>query len=176
MEKSEKIEKKPKKVITTAQLKKRYRAIQYSAFAGQFVSTVAPFGILAIVNADEWFYVENGWTVGIGFTLALALTTIATFLVSKKKEDSTITNGFITLIVGWFAVAFIFILLANIMDQIANIMIYVGLGLLGALGLNITSNTFKKKAEMIKDAQKEVDKERLKKKISKEIDESEGLL
>ena len=123
MEKSEKIEKKPKKVITTAQLKKRYRAIQCSAFAGQFVSTVAPFGILAIVNADEWFYVENGWTVGIGFTLALALTTIATLLVSKKKEDSTITNGFISLIVGWFAVAFIFILLANIMDQIANIMI-----------------------------------------------------
>ncbi len=141
-----------KKQLTPKQKQNKYRALQYTTFVGEFVSIFTPFIIMGAVNAQEWFYNEEGWKVGLGGTLALALLGIATFLVTKKKEDNSITNGFITLIVGWFAVAFIFMLLANIMEQITTIMFFGGIGLLGAAGLDITSKEFKKKADLYKDA------------------------
>ena len=76
---------------------------------------------------------------------------IAVFMVTKKKEDDKITNGYIALVVGWFAVAFIFMLLASIMEQITTIMMFGGLGLLGAFGLDMTSKNFKSKADKYKE-------------------------
>ena len=124
------------KKITTQMLQTRYRALQYTTFASEFVSIFTPFIIMGLVNYEEWFTTEEGWKVGLGGTLALALMGIATFMVAKKKEGKT-TNGYISLVVGWFAVAFIFMLLANILQQITTIMIFGGLGLLGAFGLDM---------------------------------------
>ena len=160
-----------KKQLTTKQKKNRYRAIQYGTFGGEFVSILAPFVALGIANYDTWFANEEGWKVGLGGTLALALHGIAVLLVSKKKEDEKITSGYITLIVGWFAVAFIFLLLANIMDQIATIMFFGGIGLLGAFGLDMTSKEFKKKADLYKEAIAKVNGENLEEQIRKEIEE-----
>ena len=140
-----------KKVLTTTQKKNRYRALQYGTFIGEFVSILTPFIVLGCVNAKEWFYNEEGWKVGLGGTLALALMGIAIFMVTKNKEDKDKTDGYITLIVGWFAVMFVFMLLADIMQQITTIMFFGGLGLLGAFGLDLTSKNFKAKADLYKE-------------------------
>ena len=140
-----------KKVLTSTQKKNRYRALQYGTFIGEFVSILTPFIVLGCVNAKEWFYNDEGWKVGLGGTLALALMGIAVFMVTKNKEEKDKTDGYITLIVGWFAVAFIFMLLADIMQQITTIMFFGGLGLLGAFGLDLTSKNFKAKADLYKE-------------------------
>lgn len=141
---------KQKKQLTAKQKQTKYRSLQYTTFIGEFVSILTPFIIMGVANYDEWFTTEEGWKVGLGGTLALALMGIAVFLVTKKKEDEKITGGYITLIVGWFAVAFIFMLLASIMEQITTIMMFGGLGLLGAFGLDIASHNFKDKADLYK--------------------------
>ena len=140
-----------KKVLTSTQKKNKYRALQYGTFIGEFVSILTPFIVLGCVNAKEWFYNDEGWKVGLGGTLALALMGIAVFMVTKNKEEKDKTDGYITLIVGWFAVAFIFMLLADIMQQITTIMFFGGLGLLGAFGLDLTSKNFKAKADLYKE-------------------------
>ena len=159
------------KKLTTSQKKTKYRALQYTTFIGEFVSILTPFIVMGCVNAKEWFYNEEGWKVGLGGTLALALMGIAVFLVTKKKEDDKITGGYVTLIVGWFAVAFVFMLLASIMEQITTIMMLGGLGLLGAFGLDMTSKNFKAKADLYKETIQKSKAEVLKEEVTKELKE-----
>ena len=52
-----------KKELTAKQKQTKYRALQYSTFAGEFVSILMPFIIMGAVNAEEWFYQEEGWKV-----------------------------------------------------------------------------------------------------------------
>ena len=160
------------KKLTVAQKQKGYRIAQYTCLGSEFVSTLTPFIILGAVNADKWFKSEDGWKIGLGGALALALMGIAVFLVTAKKEkESKVTDGWITLLVGWFAVAFIFVLLANIMDQIATIMFIGGIGLVGAFGLDITSKQMKKKADVYKEVLGDVNKDRLKEQAEREYNE-----
>lgn len=162
-----------KKELTATQKKNKYRVLQYTTFVSQFVSLLTPFIIMGAVNFDEWFKSEDGWKVGLGGTLALALMGLAVFLVTKNKEDKKMTDGYITLILGWFLVAFIFVLLASIMEQIATIMFFGGIGLAGAFGLNLTSKSLKKKADLyqsaISEAKTDLIKEEAKKEIEKEL-------
>lgn len=157
------------KKLTAKQKQTKYRALQYTAFGGEFLSIFTPFIVLGCVNAQEWFYNEEGWKVGLGGTLALALLGIAVFLVGKKKEDEKITGGYITLIVGWFAVMFIFMLLADIMSQITTIMLFGGLGLLGAFGLDMTSKNFKAKADAYKETIAKAKGEIIKQDVEQEL-------
>lgn len=154
---------------TANQLQTKYRALQYSTFVGEFVSIITPFVVMGAINAEEWFYNEEGWKVGLGGTLALALLGIAVFLVGKKKEDEKITGGYITLIVGWFAVTFIFLMLSSIMEQITTIMFFGGIGLLGAFGLDLTSKSFKAKADMYKETINKAKENVLKNRVEEEI-------
>lgn len=158
-----------KKPLTAKQKQTKYRALQYVTFGSEFLSIITPFIALGIVNHEEWFYNEDSWKIGLGGSLALALMGIAVFLVTKKKEDNKATNGYIALIVGWFAVAFIFVLLADIMSQISTIMFFGGIGLCGAFGLDIASKDFKAKADTYKDAIKEAKKNVLKQEIEKDL-------
>ena len=159
-----------KKPLTTKQKQTKYRTLQYTCFGAEFLSVITPFIVLGAVNYKDWFVSEEGWKVGLGGSLALALMGIAIFLTTKKKEEgSKITDGWITLIVGWFMVAFIFVLLANIMDQIATIMFFGGIGLCGAFGLDMASNQFKKTADMYKSARKEVNADNIKEEIKEEL-------
>ena len=159
-----------KKTKTVKQLKNRYRALQYSTFVGEFVSILTPFIALGIANKDEWFMTESGWQVGLGGALALALMGMAVFLVAKKKENKELTSGYIVLIIGWFAVAFIFMLLGSIIDQIATIMLFGGIGLMGAFGLDMTSKKMKQKADMYQTAIEKVRGKILEKNIYEEIE------
>ena len=161
-----------KKQLTATQKQKKYRALQFTCLGSEFVSLFTPYIIMGIANNETWFQTEDGWKIGLGGSLALALMGIAVFLVSKKKDnENKITNGWITFIIGWFAVAFIFVLLANIIDQIATIMLWGGLGLCGAFGLDVASKSFKTKADLYKEALGEVGKDKLKEQIAQEIEE-----
>lgn len=162
-----------KKELTAKQKQTKYRALQYTTFAGEFVSILTPFIIMGAVNAKDWFYQEDGWKVGFGGTLALALMGIAIFAITKKKEKDNeagekIPYGYIALLLGWFATAFIFMMLASIMEQITTIMLFGGFGLLGAFGLEMTSQNFKNKADMYKAAIQKVDNELLEEEIKEE--------
>lgn len=160
---------KNKKELTASQKKTKYRALQYACFGGEILSVLAPFITLGIANADEWFTTTDGWKVGLGGALLLALVGIAVFLVSKKTEKG-LSNGWITLMVGWFAVAFIFVLLGSIINQIASIMLWGGLGLLGAFGLDITKGKMKEKADAYKEALGEVKKESILDEAKREVE------
>lgn len=139
-----------KKQLTALQKKNKYRALQYTTYSSEFLSILTPFIVMGGIHYQEWFVNEDGWKVGLGGALALALLGIAVFLIGKKKEDEKITNGYISLILGWYCIAFIFVLLSNILDQMATIMLVGGLGLMGAFGLDITSKNFQKKADTYK--------------------------
>ena len=159
-----------KKPLTATQKKNKYRALQYVTFGSEFLSIITPFIAMGIVNHEEWFYQEDGWKIGLGGSLALALMGIAVFLVSKKKEEnSKITNGYISLIVGWFAVAFIFMLLADIMSQMSMIMLFGGIGLCGAFGLDIASKDFKAKADAYKDVIKKAKQNVIQQEVEKDL-------
>jgi hypothetical protein len=166
---------KEKKQLTVKQKQKRYRTYQYLTFGGEFVSVLTPFIVMGAINYQEWFKVEEGWKVGLGGALALALMGIATFLFAKKKENKEITDGFITFIIGWFAVAFILKLLGSILDQIFEIMMFGGIGILGALGLDIWSKDYKKKADTYKEVLGEVKADTLKEQAKKELEKENGI-
>ena len=160
-----------KKKLTAEQKQKRYRTLQYTCVGGEFVSVLTPYIVMGIANADEWFVNSSeGWKIGLGGSLAMAILGIAVFLTTKKKDDETkFSNGWITLLVFWFAIAFVFMLLANIMDQISTIMFFGGIGLAGAFALDLTSKQMKKRADLYRDAIGEVQHDKLKEKIEKEV-------
>lgn len=160
--------KKNKKQLSVKEQKSRYKKLQYATFISEFVALMIPYGVMALVNREEWFTHEEGWKIGLGGGLALALMGLAVFLVSKNKENKKVTSGYISLIVGWFAVAFIFVLLQQIMEQIATIMLFGGFGLMTAFGLDLTSKSFKKKAEDLQNAMDKADEELIKDEYKKE--------
>lgn len=165
---------KEKKELTAKQKQTRYRALQYTCFGGEFVSALTPFIIMGAANAKQWFYSEEGWKVGLGGSLALALMGLAIFMITKKKEKDKeegekMSYGYITLLMGWFAVAFIFMLLANIIDQISTIMFFGGLGLAGAFGLELGSEHFERKANLYKEALAKIKNESIEDEVRREI-------
>ena len=62
-----------KKQLSAKQKQTKYRALQYSTFAAEFISILTQFIIMGAVNYEDWFFSESGWKVGLGGTLALAL-------------------------------------------------------------------------------------------------------
>ena len=171
--------KKEKQPLTIKQKKNRARITQYSLFGSEFLAVATPYAIMAGVNANEWF-IQNPepWKIGLGGALGLGLMSLAVFLVAKKKENAEIKNGYIALIIGWYAVAFIFLMLARLMNEIYTIMFYGGFGLITALGLDIGSKHYKKVADSLKDdidsASKDINKEQAKIELQKEAIKKEN--
>ena len=114
-----------KKQLTIKQQRNRYRWASRGLTAGEYVSALIPYGIMAIVNRDEWFvYNPNAWQVGLGGAIGLCLVALSMFLLTKKKDNEKLTNGMVALLIGWYAVTFVFFLLAQINTEIYKIMAY----------------------------------------------------
>jgi MFS family permease len=161
-----------KKKLKATQKKKLYKVASKGAFAGEFVSISTPYVVMGAINYEEWFKGTEGWKVGLGGSLALALMGIAILLVKKNKEDKESSlSGYITLLLGWLAVAFVFLLLANIMHQIASIMFFGAIGIAGALGLDIVSTNCDKQAKEYELAIKKIRGERLENQVRREIEQ-----
>ena len=142
-----------KKQLTIKQQYRRYRAAQYGLVGGEYLATLTPYAIMAIVNRDEWFVMNpEPWRVGLGGAIGMVLLALAMFLITKKRDNEKLTNGMIALVIAWYAVTFVFFLLAQINMEIYKIMAYGGFGLMAALGLDIGSKQFDKKATALKTA------------------------
>ena len=144
--------KKEKKQLTASQKQKKYKAIEKITFYGEFVSIATPYIVMGAINFDEWFKSTEGWKIGVGGSIAMALMGIAVFIITKKKEDKdSTTSGYVTLLLGWLATAFVLLLLSNIINEIASIMFFGSMGIAGALGLEITSKNYAKKSKLYKE-------------------------
>lgn len=164
-----------KKELTIKQRYKRYKAAQYGLVAGEYVSAALPYSIMAIVNREEWFVMNpEPWRVGLGGAIGLTLLALAMFLITKKKENTKLTDGMIALVIGWYAITFVFFLLAQINMEIYKIMAYGGFGLLGALGLEIGSKNFDRKATDLKKAMTNAQENLNTEQATKEILEQES--
>ena len=124
---------KEKKKLTLPEQKKKlsrlHRAIPFTEFA----SAITPFFVIGAVNYNDYFVEFDGARMSIACVLATMLAGIAVFLVSKKK----LSDSFVTLVVGWYAAAFIFYLIGRIVNDIATIMFIGGSGLVGACVLDV---------------------------------------
>lgn len=164
--------KKEKKPLTIKQQQRRERIIQRSLFISEFVAIPIPYLIMTAVNWNEWIvYNPDPWKIGLGGGIAMALMSISVLLVTAKKENKEITSGYIALIVGWYAFAFVFMLLSSILMEIYKVMFIGGSGMLAAFGLDMGSKYYRKKADghelAIKEAEKELDKEQAKEEMVK---------
>lgn len=139
-----------KKPLTLTQKKNKYRALQYTTFVGKYIALLTPFIVMGIVNAEDWFYTDGGWKVGLGGTLALALLGIITALVTNDDAKRNESMSKISLLLGWIAATFVVILLEDILNQIATIMIFGSIGLFAAVGIDFASKDFKNKADKYK--------------------------
>lgn len=163
-------EKKAKKELSATQTKNKYRALQYTFTGCQFLSIIAPYVVIGAVNFNEYFvYNTEGWKVGTGGTIALALMGFACFAVGKKKDESNkYTNGYLTLGLLWLAIGFLFFMLSSILGDMAMIMVCGSAGIFGALGLNLASENMKAKADLYKKAIEEANKDGIKNKVAEE--------
>lgn len=160
--------KKVKKSLSLSQKYRRYKVVEKLSLYSEFVSVGLPYVIMGAVNFDTWFKKAGGWKVGLGGALGMVMMGIAVLAIAKGKENKSKTNGYITLLLSWLAAATIFLLLREIMDQIAQIMYFGAIGIAGALGLEINSKNFKAKAEVIKESKKEVVKKTYEEEIQQE--------
>ena len=165
---------KEKKQLTIKQQRNRYKWASRGLVAGEYVSALLPYGIMAIVNRDEWFvYNPNAWQVGLGGAIGITLVALVLFLLTKKRDNANLTNGMIALLIGWYAVTFVFFLLAQINMEIYKIMAYGGLGLMVAVGLDIGSKNFDKKANNLSKAMEQANTNLQTEQATKEILEQE---
>lgn len=135
--------------------KNKYAAIEYGCFAGEFVSVATPFVAIGIANYDKYFVQYDGTKMSIAFFMAMAVMGMAIFLISKKKLE----NSYITLLIGWAVMAFVFQMLGAMITDLATIMWFGLIGLAGAYILEIGSKAAKKKKEEVKEAIKQANKE-----------------
>lgn len=146
---------KPKKELTPTQRKRRYKAIQWTCFGGEFVSVFAPFIAIGIANYDKYFVEYDGVRMSIAAAMALAVMGLATWLVAKKKFE----NSFITLIVGWATATFVFYMMGEMITDLSTIMLFGLIGICGAYGLDIGSKKAEKKAKAIQEGIDQAKKE-----------------
>lgn len=158
-----------KKQLTLKQKQNKYRALQYTTFVGKYLALLTPFIVMGCANAQDWFYQEEGWKVGLGGTLALALLGIVMTLVTKDDTKDNKNLGKIALVMGWFTATFIVILLEDILNQMATIMIFGSIGLCAAVGIDFANKDFKTKADLYKTTLIEGKKEILKEQVKDEL-------
>lgn len=160
---------KEKKNRTPTEQKRYYKRLQWGLFAGEYVSLIAPFLTIGIVNFQEYFIEYDGVKMSLAAVISFAVMGLAVWLVSKEKFE----NSFIAFIVGWAIVDGIFWLMGTVINDIAKIMLFGLIGLLGAYGLDIGSKRMKKKANKIQEGIDQAKKESIAKQYHEEVEQKE---
>lgn len=145
----------------------KYRAIEYGCFAGEFVAVATPFVAIGIANYEKYFVEYDGAKMSIAFFMAMAVMGMAIYLISKKKLE----NSYITLLIGWAIMAFVFQMLGAMITDLATIMWFGLIGLCGAYCLELGSKFAKKKKDACIEAMKQADKEDLVEQYKEEKEE-----
>ena len=140
---------------TPKQIKRQYTNISRACFAGEFLAIVAPFIGVGLANYQEYFIEYDGTKLSLACALAFITMGVAVWLVSKKKFE----NSFVALIIGWVVVDGILFLLGRIINDLAYIMLFGLIGLIGAYGLDVGSKAAKAKADKYSDAMELAEKE-----------------
>lgn len=140
---------------TPKENKKHYKRISRLCFGGEFVSVITPFVIMGIVNYNEYFIEYDGTKMSLAAALAFGTMGMAIWLVSKKKFDSS----FVTLIIGWAVFDGILFLLGRIINDLAYIMLFGWIGILGAYGLDLGSKAADKKAKKYADGMEQAEQQ-----------------
>lgn len=144
-----------KKELTPKQIKKKYKRIGRICFVGEFLAIAAPFIGVGLANYREYFVEYDGTKMSLACALAFITMGVAIWLVSKRKFE----NSFVALIIGWVVVDGILFLLGKVINDLAFIMLYGLIGLLGAYGLDIASKAANKKADKYSEAMELAEKE-----------------
>ena len=158
---------KEKKPLTIKQQANRYRNIRFGCIGAEFLSAIAPFVTVGLVNYNKYFVEYDGTKMSFAFVIACALMGFAVIGITTKKLENT----YVSFIIKWAIVATIFTLLGQIINDIAMIMWYGLIGLVGAQGFEIGAQKAKAKQknmlEAINQAQKEMNVEQAKEEIVK---------
>ena len=118
---------------TPTQTLKKLKKVERILFASEIGSCIAPFGILTIINFDEYFIQTDAWRTSLSFAMLAGATVIAICLMAKEKLKlnlvSALTGLIIADVICW--------LLGALITDLAYILLFVIIGFVGALGLEI---------------------------------------
>lgn len=137
-----------KKQKTIKQQANTYRNIKFACLGAEVLSAIAPFVAIGIANRDTWFVNYNGTQISIALYLAFAFMGIAIYGITTKKLENT----YFGFIMKWTIVAIIFTLLGELINQIAYIMWYGLIGLLGSQGFELGAKSAKNKQQKLLNA------------------------
>ena len=158
-----------KKQLTTTEKQRKYRVIEKTTFASEFVAIALPYGIMGGVNFDKWFIQETGWKVALGGISAIILLFFSVLGAIKSDEKKfSRKQNYISLLLKWCIAALILFFLREILTEICNIMIFGALGIALALGLDIESTKYKTLADLYSDARATVKRKRVENEIEEE--------
>lgn len=124
-----------KKELTTIQLKRRWKALDYTLRISKYLLPCVPASIITAINWEEWF-VNCGASLPFGFA-TLLISVIVTILAIYKGDE--VVNAkvsklfYLAVVLAVWAIAFMF--LANIMQQIGQMILWTAVGVVvGATG------------------------------------------
>ena len=137
-----------KKQKTIKQQANVYRNIKFGCLGAEFLSAIAPFVAIGIANRDTYFVDYNGTQISIAMYLAFAFMGIAIYGITTKKLENT----YMGFILKWAIVATIFTMLGQIINDIAMIMWYGLIGLLGSQGFELGAKSAKKEQQKLLNA------------------------
>lgn len=153
-----------KKTLTELQKKNKYNRISKMTCLLQYLSMVSPYIAIGIINYDEYFVQYNGVKVSISFLLAMVVMGLTVYGTTNDKFKDTTWS----LMIKFLVLSFICFMLGSLISDLALIFLCGAIGLAGTGTLNKVSQNYKKKADLIKEVQAEVQREQLKEKIKKE--------
>lgn len=127
---------KKEKNLTPTQELKALKNQKRTLFGLEIGSVVAPFCILSIVDFNEFFVKTEAWRTSTTFVMLAISTFIGVLVVAKDKFKVNLLSAFITLAaidgILWF--------MGDLITKLAYILLYVILGFLGALIMEIKRN------------------------------------
>ena len=122
---------------------------------GQWVSLIAPFITIGLVNFDEYFIQYDGWKVSIAAIMAAFVMGVTVFTIVNKK----IQNSYGPLIIKIAIFTAILFIAEKIIYDLKYIMLFTLIALFGALALEKESEHLEAKAKKVQEGIEEAEKQ-----------------